>query len=153
MSTADLEEPKKPRRPEGAAETERGRAAKARLRQVALGVLGLGVVIGAVVSWRAPDPLAGPRPVVAEMTKLPRTLMAYQAFLSKKGRQPSPEELTKAVAKNGGPKVVVVAAGVKKPNALRLAGTKEAPALELLDERGDVATYGDMPVVIQVRVP
>ncbi len=124
-----------------------------RLRIAVLVVAAGGVLVAAAVAGRAPDPLQGDRPAVADIAMIPRAQMAFEAFYTKQHRPPTPAELTKAIAKDRGPKVPIVGPGEKKPHALRLAGTPTAPALELLNELGEVAVYGDMPVVIQVRVP
>lgn len=124
-----------------------------RLRVAALAVCALLVFAGAAVAARTSDPLEGERPSAAAIAQVPRAQLAFEAFYAKRRRPPSPAELTKAIAQDGGPNVWVVGPGKRAKNALRLAGTKQAPALELLDERGNVAVYGDMPVVIQMRVP
>ena len=124
-----------------------------KLRVLVLAAVGLITFAGAAVASRAHDPLGGERPSASAIAQVPRAQMAYEAFVAKRKRPPTSWELAKAIAKDGGPKVDVVGPGKKRPHALRLGGTKEAPALELLDERGNVATYGDLPVIIQVRVP
>ena len=149
-----INEPQQPKnRPDlsAAAMPDSGRSKKLRIAALAgVAVLALG---GAAVASRQADPLAGERPLAAEIAKVPRAQLAYEAFYKKASRAPSPDELTRAVAKDGGPTITVVGPGEKKPYALRLAGTPAAPALELLDETGQVAIYGETPVVIQVRVP
>lgn len=153
MTNADLNPPSPPPTPDlsAAALPDRDRLKRWRVA----GLLGVALLVmgAAAVAGRAPDPLTGDRPAVADIAKIPRAQLAYEAFYTKHRRPPSPAELAKAIAKDRGPQIAVVGPGKKKAHALRLAGTAKAPALELLDERGNVALYGDMPVVIQVRVP
>lgn len=126
---------------------------KKRLRVAALAAVAVLVVGSAVAAARTPDPSDGPRPEVVDIAQIPRAQMAYEAFARKHRRAPSPKELTKVIARDRGPRITVVGPKERKPRALRLGGTPKAPTLELLDERGRVAMYGDSPVVVQVHVP
>lgn len=146
----NVQAPAAPERP-AAAMPDPGQAK--RWRVVALGAVACLVVGTAVAAARTPDPSDGPRPEVVDIAQIPRAQMAYEAFARKHRRAPSPKELTKAIARDRGPRITVIGPKERKPRALRLAGTPKAPTIELLDERGRVAMYGDSPVVVQVHAP
>lgn len=139
-------------------EAVRGAAApdareRARRRQIGLALVLAVSGAAAVTLLRLPDTMDGPRPEAALMNVMPLVIQAYQvAARGTAGMAPTPAQVSAVVAKTAKRKVVIVGPGVKAPNAVRLGGTPGAPAVELLDERGEIALYGDMPVVFPVEV-
>lgn len=101
------------------------------------------------------DPLAGPRPEVADVARMPIVIAAYKTYKAKNGRPPTPQKLTALLSKNrsGSRAIHVVSATSKAPHAFRLAGTAKEPRLELLDERGEIAVYGNSPLIIPMEAP